>query len=70
MSTVCGVATGSQLVVGLIGDLEILTVTITDSSSEIAPGGILEAGQTVGMNGICKITSYQTDNVVIVDDQR
>lgn len=70
VGTVCGVATGSQLIVGLIGDLEILTVTITDNSSEIAPGGILEAGQTVGMNGNCKITSYQTDNVVIVDDKR
>jgi len=66
--TVCGVA--GPVTVGLSKDLEILTVTITEASSEIAPGGKFEDGQTVGMNGKCVGTSYQTDNVVIVDDQR
>lgn len=67
--TVCGVAT-SQLMVDLTSDVKILTVTITDFGSVIAPGGTLEPGQTVGMNGTCEVTGYQTDNVVIVDDQR
>jgi len=60
--TVCGVA--GPLTVGLSNDLEILTVTITDASSEIAPGGMLEDGQTVNMNGTCEGTNYQTDNIV------
>jgi len=67
--TVCGIET-SQLMVDLTSDVDILTVTITDFSSVIAPGGTLEAGQTVGMNGTCEVPNYQTDNVVIVDDQR
>jgi len=66
---VCDVAT-EQLMVGLTGDVEILTVTITPDSSLIAPGGVLAKGQTVGMNGTCEVMGYQTDNVVIVDDQR
>ena len=67
--TVCGIAT-VQLEVGLLDNLELLTVTITDDGSEIVPGGMLEVGQSVGMNGTCEINGYQTDNVVIVDDQR
>ena len=67
--TVCGVAT-SQLMVDLTSDVKILTVTITDFSSVIVHGGTLKTGQTVGMNGTCEVTGYQTDNVVIVDDQR
>lgn len=66
---VCGVAT-SELFVALTADLDILTVTITESGSEIVPGGVIKAGQTVGMNGRCETTGYITDNVVIVDDQR
>ena len=66
--TVCGVA--GPVTVGLSNDLEILTVTITDDSAEIVPGGILKAGQTVGMNGTCAGIDYQTDNAVIVDDKR
>jgi hypothetical protein len=66
---VCGVVT-NPLMVDLISPLEILTVIITDDGSEIVPGGILKDGQTVGMNGSCELTGYQTDNVVvIVDDQ-
>jgi len=67
--TVCGVST-VQLEVGLDADVEILTVTITSTGSEIVPGGSLVVGQTVGMNGRCETSGYQTDNVVIVDDQR
>jgi hypothetical protein len=66
---VCDIVT-DQLIVGLTDDLEFLTVTITNESTLVAPGGVLQAGQTVGMNGICKVTGYQADNVVIVDDQR
>ena len=66
---VCNIAT-DQLIVALTDDAEILTVTITNDSALGAPGGVLEAGQTVGMNGTCEVTGYQTDNVVIVDDQR
>jgi hypothetical protein len=68
VGTVCGVA--GPVTVGLSNDLEILTVTITDDSAEIVPGGILKAGQTVGMNGTCAGIDYQTDNAVIVDDKR
>jgi hypothetical protein len=65
----CG-ATTSSLMVDLINPLDILTVIITEDYSEIVPGGILRVGQTVGMNGSCEFTgNYQTDNVVIVDDQ-
>jgi hypothetical protein len=66
---VCGVAT-TQLLVNLAQDVEILTVTITEAGSEIVPGGMPAVGQTVGMNGRCEASDYETDNVVIVDDQR
>ncbi len=33
-----------------IGDAK--AVTITEDGSEIVPGGLLEAGQQVGMNGV------------------
>jgi hypothetical protein len=56
--------------VALTDAVEILTVTITNDSALVAPGGVLETGRTVGMNGTCEFTGYQTDNVVIVDDQR
>jgi hypothetical protein len=62
VDTVCGVT--GPITVGLSNDLEILTVTITDANSEIAPGGMLEDGQTVNMNGTCEGTNYQTDNIV------
>jgi len=66
----CGAVT-DPFMVDLINPLDILTVIITNSGSEILPGGILRVDQTVGMNGSCEFTgNYQTDNVVIVDDQR
>lgn len=68
-ATVCGVAE-TQLQVNHGGILDILTVTITDTTSEIEPGGTLAVGQVVGINGVCGATGYSTDNVVIVDDQR
>ena len=67
--TVCGVAT-SLLTVELTNDVKIWTVTITEDSYTIVPVGILEEEQTVLMNGTCELTGYQTDNVVIVKDER
>ena len=67
--TVCG-RTTDDLLVNLTDDVEILTVTITDDISEIVPGGTLEVGQVIGMNVSCEINDYQTNNIVIVDDQR
>jgi hypothetical protein len=69
VSPVCGITT-NLLEVALTNNLDIFTVTITNDSSIIEPGGTLGAGQTVGMNGKCVGTSYQTDNVVIVVDKR
>lgn len=66
---VCGEAI-DELTVHVSTDAEILTVIITDVNSEIIPGGILEPDQLIGMNGDCTSTGYQTDNIVIVDDQR
>ena len=67
--TVCGV-TSNQIFVTLTDDVELLTVVITNLSSEISPGGSLEVGLSVGMNGACEGGDFITDNVVIVDDQR
>ncbi len=66
---VCGIAT-DQLTVNLTEDAEILTVIITDKVTDIIPGGVLKVGQTIGMNGSCELTAYETDNVVIIDDRR
>lgn len=67
--TVCGIET-ELLMVHLSEEVDLLTVVITDEESVINPGGTLEIGQTIGMNGNCETTGYETDNVVIVDDQR
>lgn len=67
-NVICGMAT-TELLVNLITKTELLTVTITSSGSEIIPGGTLKVGQTVGMNGYCRLSGYETDNVVIIDDQ-
>ncbi len=69
-ASVCGKPPADQLEVGLATSLDILTVTITDDGSIISPGGSLAVGQTVGMNGTCESSGYETDNLVIVDDQR
>ncbi|MBL3590438.1 MAG: DUF4382 domain-containing protein [gamma proteobacterium endosymbiont of Lamellibrachia anaximandri] len=66
---VCGIAT-TQLAVILTEDAEFLTVIISAAGSEIIPGGVLEVGQSIGMNGTCEPEGYVTDNVVIMDDQR
>ena len=68
--SVCGEPPTSQLVVGLAANLDILTVTITYGGSIISSGGSLDAGKIVGMNGSCEPDGYETDNLVIVDDQR
>jgi len=67
--TVCGITT-NQLTVTLADDIDLLTVIVTENSSAIIPGGVIETGQTVGMNGVCENNNYSTDNLVIVDDQR
>ncbi|MEW8344699.1 MAG: DUF4382 domain-containing protein [Candidatus Thiodiazotropha sp.] len=67
--SVCGVAT-TDLTVTYADDVDFLTVVITDTVSEITPGGALEVGQDVGVNGSCSEQGYITDTVVIVDDQR
>ena len=69
VDSVCGMMTDA-LTVNLAEDLEMLTVTITDDSSEIVPGGTPAMGQSVGMNGVCQGSGYYTDNLVIVDEQR
>ena len=73
-ATVCGVETDQLpvdgLTVNLAVNLDILTVTITSGGSLISPGGSLDVGQTVGMNGTCEPGGYETDNLVIIDDQR
>jgi hypothetical protein len=72
-ASVCGEPTTDKLVVGLAANLDILTITITNDGSIISPGGSLYnlyEGQTVGMNGTCEAGGYETDNLVIIDDQR
>jgi len=66
---VCGMTT-NLLEVALASDLDILTVTITEESSVIETGGTPLKGQAIGMNGVCDVNDFQTDNIVIVDDQR
>ncbi|MEW8507130.1 MAG: DUF4382 domain-containing protein [Candidatus Thiodiazotropha sp.] len=66
---VCGIAT-TDLVVSYTDDVEFLSVVITEAVSEITPGGTLEVGQDVGVNGSCGVQGYVADSVVIVDDQR
>ena len=51
----------------------ITTVTITETGSEIMPGGSLAASQTVGLNGSCDIAisgSFRATSAVIVNDTR
>jgi hypothetical protein len=67
--SVCGEPSTNQLEVGLAANLDILTVTMTNDGSIISPGGSWDVGQTVGMNGTCEPGGYETDNLVIVDDQ-
>ena len=61
---------GDTLTVNLAENPEVLSVTITNDSSSIVPGGTLAVGQSVGMNGVCQPGGYYTDNLVIVDEQR
>ncbi len=64
----CGFS--GDLVVSVNDETEYLTVTITEDNSEIMPGGVVEAGQEIGLSGVCENDGYSADNVVIVDDQR
>jgi hypothetical protein len=67
--SVCGIAT-TDLSVRYADDVDFLTVVITDTVSEISPGGVLEVGQNVGINGYCSAEGYIAENIVILDDQR
>jgi len=67
-STPCGVSGDLTVVLG--GDVSVTTVSITNTSVEVSPGGILEAGQSVAVSGQCGADSLTASSVVIVDDQR
>jgi hypothetical protein len=67
-SSPCGVS--GDLVVELTADATVTTVTITETLVDISPGGILDAGQTVAVSGLCGAASLSADSVVVVDDQR
>ncbi|MCU7883592.1 MAG: DUF4382 domain-containing protein [Candidatus Thiodiazotropha sp. (ex Lucinoma annulata)] len=67
-TTPCGVV--GDLVVSLTDDVTITTVTITDDTADVMPDGVLEAGQSVALNGVCEAGGLTADNLVIVDDQR
>jgi hypothetical protein len=67
--TVCGITT-TDLSVSYADEVDFLTVSITDTISEISPGGVLEVGQDVGINDHCSAEGYVAENIVILDDQR
>jgi hypothetical protein len=51
----------------------ITTVTITETGSEIMPGGSIAADQTIGLNGSCDTAttgSFKASSAVIVNDTR
>ncbi|MEJ2693089.1 MAG: DUF4382 domain-containing protein [Candidatus Thiodiazotropha sp.] len=64
----CGV--NGDLSVQLAADAAMTTVTITSTLVDISPGGILAAGQSVGVSGLCGGAGLSATSVVIVDDQR
>lgn len=66
--TVCGLAT-TDLHVTLDDEVEILTVVITDTVSEVSQNGVLEAGQRVDIDGNCSTEGYLAETVTIIDDQ-
>lgn len=51
-------------------DAAITTVTITESTMDVSPSGVLEGGQEVGVSGQCGVDSLTVDALMIVDDQR
>lgn len=67
-STPCGLS--GDLTVLLGTDATVTTVSITSTTVEVSPGGILEAGQSVSVSGLCGADSLTAKTVVIVDDQR
>jgi hypothetical protein len=67
-TTPCGVS--GDLTVLLDSNAAVTTVTITNTTVEVAPGGILDAGQTVSASGLCGTGSLTATSVVIMDDQR
>ncbi|MCU7842570.1 MAG: DUF4382 domain-containing protein [Candidatus Thiodiazotropha sp. (ex Monitilora ramsayi)] len=67
-TTPCGVS--GDLTILLAPDAAVTTVTITESTVDVSPGGVLASGQEVGVSGQCGADSLSADTVVIVDDQR
>lgn len=67
-TTPCSVS--GDLTVLLDSNAVVTTVTITNTTVEVAPGGILDAGQTVSASGQCGAGGLTATSVVIVDDQR
>ncbi|MEJ2591833.1 MAG: DUF4382 domain-containing protein [Candidatus Thiodiazotropha sp.] len=67
-TTPCSVS--GDLTVLLGSSVTVTTVTITNTTVEVAPGGILDAGQTVSASGQCGADSLTASSIVIVDDQR
>ncbi len=67
-TTPCGVT--GDLMVLLADDASVTTVTITETTVDVSPGGVLAGGQEVGVSGQCASDSLTADSLVIVDDQR
>jgi hypothetical protein len=64
----CGVS--GDLMVLLGPDASVTTVSITNTTVDVSPGGLLESGQSVALSGVCGADSLTAKTVVIVDDQR
>ena len=70
-TTACGIA--GDLSVTVEEGAVITTVTITETGSEIMPGGSIAADQTIGLNGSCDTAttgSFKASSAVIVNDTR
>ncbi len=67
--SLCG-QTVNTLNVTLNDDVQVVTVTITDSSSEVSLGGTPSLGQEAGVSGECDDTLFEAHSLVLVDDQR
>jgi hypothetical protein len=67
-STPCGVS--GDLTVLLGTDASVTTVSITNTTVEVSPGGLLASEQSVALSGVCGADSLTAKTVVIMDDQR
>ncbi|MCU7905519.1 MAG: DUF4382 domain-containing protein [Candidatus Thiodiazotropha sp. (ex Epidulcina cf. delphinae)] len=67
-STPCGVV--GDLLVTLAERVNVTTLIITDDTVDIIPDGEVEAGQSVGVKGVCEAGGLTASYLVIVDDRR